>query len=263
MVLAAVGFEGGDGGLSFDLGSNLPQIILYADGLLLRREGERWDGGSEGYRYLGTRLTSEQMCQMLDTIVAAGFFELGEWPYTFDENAFDENRVPYCEGSHNYYVQVNGNPASAFEICSGWLEYERPEIAATRDVLLNYSLAAVDRYIPDWVWLEAIDWESDLEEELDYYGWHLTSQPWPSDLPSLTSERDQFRTLVLDGQDAERAFELFNYRIGARRFEEGGFNYLVVARPSLPHERSGVLWTSDTPYTYPLPFACEAAGDGG
>lgn len=274
-ILIQYGWFGGDG-VSPDLyylGVNAPSFVLYVSGRLVVREGElgrfspEEEFGGEGYTYRETTLTVDDMCGLLASMADAGIFDIEEdtRDYFFDPSpslyTFDtddpEDMPPFGEGAPDPIIVVNGDPAQYVVVFSPWLSSLQPEIAAVYDLLDSYRPPGLTAYSPDRVLLYLGRGSSPLE------GGEGSLERWPVDLPSLGELYgravvvDGGRHVVVEGETGQAILRLFGHRLHGKRFADGGWGYLVVARPLLPHETIDAFSVCPSgAESFVLPFDC-------
>jgi hypothetical protein len=267
----------------FFLGYAAPRFILYVDGQLVIREGrhsnlyqqpgdESW---GEGYTFAETTLPEAEMCDLLERIADAGFFEIAEDAgnvfepspalYTFDT---EHGWPPFGEGSPNPSIVVNGDPAGHVTILDDWLDYLQPGMAGVYDMLDTYRPPGLVPYTTDRV---ALFIGRGSEPATD----DEAGEPWPADLPSLAdlyaeagpfgadSVDDGERSILVEGEPVPALLGLFDNRMRGQQFTDGEWNYYVIARPLLPHETAEILsqpWLVNPEFvleSFTLPFDCE------
>lgn len=138
--------------------------------------------------------------------------------------------------------------------------YVLTEISEVFDLLNSYKISDESPYyIPKQVvlWIERR--ESGFVEATQ--NWPNNFQSWPSNLPPLSelitsvNFRD-YKGVVVE-ENIDTLLQLFDYKMKLAFFKEDGEEYVVIARPLLPHETpDNFLWGSGQESTLTLPYKC-------
>ncbi len=218
-VLALITSAGGWGSSR----SQLPTLVLYADGRLIRLS-------TDYQQLLEARLTQQQICDLLYQVEGIGFFDFVQGPIPL---VYDVPTVQITVNAwHSRTVYTTGLIASARP---EWItpspdETDMPLIY-TYFTLFDYLPPDLQPYKPDRLVL------SIEEVEPDQYNQPV---PWPlaalqlSNLAGrVVSPRD---ALVLDGDEVIALLGLFPSGSGHGVYQEGTKYYSLHSRPLLPLE---------------------------
>jgi hypothetical protein len=225
--------------------SSPPEFVLYSDGRLVSRE----DGELQEQR-----LSQQEVCELLESIDAAGFF-------TFDAQAYhqtvDENVALGLLSDTRIYVyawQSREVRAEGLEEMLGQAAAEvPPELRATYELLGGYRPreSQPQPYAYEEVALALYRADPGSTPDVDRV-WTLDS-PRLADLYTRAVEggvenREEGVALLLSGEEGRRVLEAIEQAEGSL-FAEDGEVYGLSARPLLPYEslESAVGYRSHIP----------------
>lgn len=209
----------------------LPSFVLYADGVLLstHRTDEISVSWPPPYAMRQTRLSTQQLCGLLDAIEQAGTLDL---PTTEREDTWARLGGWYAElniGEPHYLdsQSLNAQETLIFEQLR-----QRLELLAQTGTPYTFTRAALVMRVQNDVW-------------------DVAAPRWPSTLPSLASlSQGQAEVIVeLTGATAQAVYAQLKTETFYR---ENGVTYWLVARPLLPAEAlndttASTLYLSDGP----------------
>jgi len=230
--------RGGDGCCDYPLP---PKLIVYADGRVFMQRNKAV-GSTYRIEILTARLERHEICNLLNTIDQAGFFDYD--PATYSSNP---EQIP-ADGAPTYVIEVNAWRTKAIELVAlgtfarGETQFTEPTpvvlpaLRQTYLLLSGYMPTKVEPVRPDrlGLWIDS--------PEIGGSG-----EPWPLPDASLADLYTASRannppypgnSVVLRGQDAEVVYSKFDRSIEyfGLRFEDRGVAYTVFARPLLPYE---------------------------
>lgn len=225
--------------------SSPPQFVLYSDGRLVVRESgelqEQW-------------LSQQEVCELLESIEAAGFF-------TFDAQAYHQAVDENVALGLVSITRIDVYAWQSREVRAEGLEEMLGQAAAEVPPGLRATYELLEGYRPQDLQLQPYAYE---EVALALYRVEPGSTPdvervWPLDSPSLADlyaraveggveNREQGVALLLTGEEARRVLEALDQADGDL-FVEDGEIYSLSARPLLPYESlaSAVGYRSHVP----------------
>lgn len=218
------------------------KFILYADGqiFIFREDYKSFIGETNNYTQILTKqLDNQEVCALLNTIYATGFFDYDESTYKFSEN----NQ----EGSVTEYIKVNSWQSKSVELYGLGNAIEDSakfsvdeSIVNTYKIINNYAIAGFKIYQPEKlaIWVVPLpDWHGKT------YEWAIQSpslaeiaQPEESELLYIYSNPG--KSTILEGDAAKVIYNTFEQSVvdWGLPFSENGVNYLVLAVPLLPYQ---------------------------
>ena len=259
--LITFGDSGGDGNCGFL--SVLPSpFILYPNGELFISD---WNSTISGYEISHAELSKEEVCNLLNSIDQAGFFEYD--PSTYIDSP--DSWIPPVFGAGKITITIEGwqtNSVSLYGLdyfiqemetgkaYSGCLKCNNTNYPTILPAIKNTFVLLRD-YRPEQ--LTVYDYER-LGVWIDKSDLGLEPTSWPIlsiDLEKYIAQEGKSSTepnIILTGQNAQKVYNLMGNSIQqcGINFIQNGEIYRVFARPLLPDE-----FTSSTS-TQPYEFSC-------
>jgi hypothetical protein len=253
-ILLEFGSTGGDGGTSYDffLGSDVPSLVLYTDGLLIISERQAHDRMS----FLHKQLTDIEMCDLLQAFSATGLFEASGTGQSYPDDPIYKSNDYYGDGASGYIIEINGPRSKFVWIYRPAIDNLVPQVAAAYQLATSYTPSGLQPFDSHRV-IVAI-------ERMPGEDWLGPTPgpraPWPSDLPPLGAlmTDPMYRGADLFTGDEADLLRTMMPLPGAAYFTQDDETYFVFGRPALPHETG--IYFSQYPWhstALDLPFACD------
>ncbi|MBI4631908.1 MAG: hypothetical protein HY740_09395 [Chloroflexi bacterium] len=264
-VLIQVGSRGGDGGDPTDYyyGRGVPSFVLYVDGELLieNKNQVRFSENKIDNWFFRAKLEPSQICQLLGTLDALGFFHVKGDGTNFDKDPiYNFSSTPESIlGAPSSYILVNGNPAKYITIYGPFARYAINEVKSSYQFLQNYYPPIPmspyrAKYLLLWI------------EKLISTKSSSTPTPWSQNLPPLSElyATQVNNQIFIEGKLVDAFLDFFGNTTKGILLTDKDSEYFLIARPILPHE---TLLDANLPYkfsSYPpskptifdLPFKC-------
>jgi hypothetical protein len=215
---------------------NPPSLILFGDGLLVK--GQR--SAATGWVPLGRVLSRQEVCSLLNTLDALGFFETGPdsysnpWPEgvetTIHVDAWQEN---YASGIGLACFVLAEDPSTC---CLPDVECQIPEIAE----VLSQVIHLLEAYDPGGLQLQASDgvvvvFREPAQPESATRDWPLVDLPLAEVYRRFVDQNEARNPLVLTGDEARQ----WQGNILPGQYAEGSLMVYVSSRPLWPRETPG------------------------
>jgi hypothetical protein len=224
--------------------SRTPELILYADGLLIVRT----DTG-----FLAVQLSHKEVCALLAAIEATGFFDVDMTAY---QAAVDELPMGLVSVTR---IGVNTWRHRRVSAEALWEFMENDDADARVPDGLHDVYVLLDGYRPPGLRSYRYNRVALAIHQLPAAESGVKAMTWPLDSPKLfmlearaeaggVRSREKGFGLLLEGETADRVYEAIA-GASSGQFAEGGATYVVAARPLLPYEslESAVGYTARIP----------------
>jgi hypothetical protein len=202
---------------------------------------------SKGAKILTRQLERVEICQFLNTIDQAGF-------YDYDPSTYSDSENFPIDGASTSYIQVNAWRSKSIALYGlHWFMQEDtswyvpiknspplptilPALRNTHRLLYDYRVDKLEIYQPSRLAL----WVGEPRLPLR----RNEGVPWPLQSPTLAElyaqsaiENDELgQSVVLRGDAAISVYKLFDESADVRNFTDGERTYGIYARPLLPYE---------------------------
>lgn len=217
---------------------SVPDLVVYADGRVIARRETR-EGDGRHMRVTEAQVSRDELCTLLATIEADGFFEFGTSEY----------QRPDVHDAVNVTVAVRGWRERTF-VAYALYNYIGPHaythatpypipagLANAYLRLLDYSPASAVPYVPEQV-----------EVLISQRAAGSSAALWPFAAPSLANLFARSRmpdgSVMLEGEEARAVYALLGETRYWLAYREDGKDYTLYVRPILPFEdvNAGENW---------------------
>ncbi|MCP4602334.1 MAG: hypothetical protein GY847_17765 [Proteobacteria bacterium] len=206
--------------------SRAPELLLYADGRLIVRNGGEFQEH---------HLTHQEMCALLGTIDRVGFFDLDMAVYNREIDKFAFGIVSVTVIEVNSWQSRRIAADALREVIDDPNVNVPDPLRVTYELLSHYQSDQLQLYQYDQLALTIFKYPADSS--------YTSNIVWPLNSPSLeelfelarVKNRVQGLGLLLKDDVAVKVYQAIS-QSGQRSFVENGVTYTVSARPLLPYE---------------------------